>query len=373
MIAVPQLGRVYASATDARQVLHDRLAKRQRARPAPAGEYPDGLAYDPVAAARLRLGRERRRRDRDRRRRATGSRRSRSAAKPATSSTTRARAASSPTSRRATSIAVIDPRTNAIVHRIQLPGCRQRSRPARRLALGGIAFVACDGNAKLLTLDLRTMKVTGSASVGGSPDVLAFDTVAAAPLRRRRERRRRRLRRDARTARASSARRSSRPEAHTVAVDPRTHLVYFPLQSGSNGPPAAADHAAESLPVPTWGAVIWGVLASAVLAVVAVLRSSTASGARRCVLVAVAAVAAALGPLAVGSDPPSHAAATSSSMRRAWSSRSASRTPARACSRRRSAVLLLGFGPLRAASGRRVASTSLLCGLAALLVDVYLY
>ena len=24
------------------------------------------------------------------------------------------------------------------------------------------------------------------------------------------------------------------PEAHTVAVDPATHLVYFPLQSGSN-------------------------------------------------------------------------------------------------------------------------------------------
>jgi hypothetical protein len=26
-------------------------------------------------------------------------------------------------------------------------------------------------------------------------------------------------------------------EAHTVAVDPGTHLVYFPLQSGSNGQP----------------------------------------------------------------------------------------------------------------------------------------
>jgi hypothetical protein len=26
-------------------------------------------------------------------------------------------------------------------------------------------------------------------------------------------------------------------EAHTVAVDPRTHLVYFPLQHGSSGGP----------------------------------------------------------------------------------------------------------------------------------------
>ena len=27
------------------------------------------------------------------------------------------------------------------------------------------------------------------------------------------------------------------PHAHTVAVDPHTHLVYFPLQSGSAGRP----------------------------------------------------------------------------------------------------------------------------------------
>jgi len=36
-------------------------------------------------------------------------------------------------------------------------------------------------------------------------------------------------------------------------------------------------------------------------------------------------------------------------------------------------ALLLGFGPLRAASGRRVALTAAICGLAALLVDIYLY
>jgi len=37
------------------------------------------------------------------------------------------------------------------------------------------------------------------------------------------------------------------------------------------------------------------------------------------------------------------------------------------------AALALGLGPLRADSGRRVALTSLICGLAALLVDIYLY
>ena len=37
------------------------------------------------------------------------------------------------------------------------------------------------------------------------------------------------------------------------------------------------------------------------------------------------------------------------------------------------AALLLGFGPLRAASGERLALTSTICGAASLLVDIYLY
>ena len=37
------------------------------------------------------------------------------------------------------------------------------------------------------------------------------------------------------------------------------------------------------------------------------------------------------------------------------------------------AALLLGFGPLHAATSRRLAPSALVCGLAALLVDIYLY
>jgi hypothetical protein len=37
------------------------------------------------------------------------------------------------------------------------------------------------------------------------------------------------------------------------------------------------------------------------------------------------------------------------------------------------AALLLGFGPLRTANGRRLATTTLVCGIAALLVDIYRY
>jgi len=37
------------------------------------------------------------------------------------------------------------------------------------------------------------------------------------------------------------------------------------------------------------------------------------------------------------------------------------------------ATLLLGFGPLRTANGQRLALTASVCGVAALLVDIYLY
>src|SRR5262249_23238945 len=61
VIAVPALGRVYASATNAPEVVTvDADAGDLLARAA-AGQYPDGLR--PGRAPRLRLGRERRRRD----------------------------------------------------------------------------------------------------------------------------------------------------------------------------------------------------------------------------------------------------------------------------------------------------------------------
>ena len=64
---------------------------------------------------------------------------------------------------------MIDPKTNRIIRRVPMPGCANDHGlyvdSARRLA-----FVACDENATLLTLDLRTMTITGHASVGDSPE-----------------------------------------------------------------------------------------------------------------------------------------------------------------------------------------------------------
>jgi len=121
----------------------------------------------------------------------------------------------------------IDPRTNRVVRRVSLPGCDHdhglHLDPRRRLA-----FVACDGNATLLVFDLRTKKVTGRFSVGDDPDVLDFDPglrrlyvaaesgVVAVFAERGRSL--------VKLGQAFLA-----DGAHSVAVDPRTHLVYFPL------------------------------------------------------------------------------------------------------------------------------------------------
>ena len=201
---------------------------------APAGSYPDGLVYDPVERhvfvsdesggveavfdaaghriATVQLGGEAGNVQYD-----PGSRRILAAVQTRNQ------------------VAVIDPRSNVVVRRVALPGCDHPhglyvDAPRR------LAFVACDGNGRLLTLDLTHLKVTGSTQVGSSPDVLAFDKslkrlyvsaesgVVAVFAERGRG-----LRKLGQGLLA--------PHAHTVAVDSKTHLVYFPLESGSAGRP----------------------------------------------------------------------------------------------------------------------------------------
>jgi hypothetical protein len=121
--------------------------------------------------------------------------------------------------------------------------------------------------------------------------------------------------------------------------------------------------------MPSWGAVAWGVTASALLAMVATRLLFREHGA--CVLAAAATTAAA-GPLLwdlilrhTGGKflvdapgivfPISYEDTISGVFATAIG------------------VVLLGLGPLRAATGRRVALGSLVCGAAALVVDIYLY
>jgi DNA-binding beta-propeller fold protein YncE len=80
------------------------------------------------------------------------------------------------------------------------------------------------------------MKVTGSSSVGGSPDVLAFDT-SLRPLYVAAESGEVAVFAERGRGLAKLGQAELAAYAHTVAVDPRTDLVYFPLQRGSTGRP----------------------------------------------------------------------------------------------------------------------------------------
>jgi DNA-binding beta-propeller fold protein YncE len=234
VIAVPQIGRVYASATNARDVLTINSHTGAVLARAPAGEYPDGLAFDPVqrhifisdesGGAEIVIS-------------ASG-RRIATISLGGEAGNVQFDAATGQILvdvQTRDEVAVVDPSTNQIIKRVHVPNCVNDhglliDTPHR------IAFVACDGNAKLLTLNLRTMSFTGTFDVGSSPDVLAFDSSL------------RRLYVSAESgvvAVFAETKSSARPlgtaflatEAHTVAVDPTTHFVYFPLQIGSTGRP----------------------------------------------------------------------------------------------------------------------------------------
>src|SRR3954454_2175478 len=71
-------------------------------------------------------------------------------------------------------LVAIEPGSDSIVGRYDLPGADHPhglyiDAPHR------LAYVACEGNARLLVFDLTSLRVTESYSVGDEPDVLAFD------------------------------------------------------------------------------------------------------------------------------------------------------------------------------------------------------
>ncbi len=128
---------------------------------------------------------------------------------------------------------VIDPETDKILGRYPLPGIENPHGMVLDVA-GRVAFIAGEENHSLALFDLNTLKMLSSYVVGDDPDVLAFDPGL------------KRLYVAAESGTVTIFRYDNRklvllgsfnmPHAHTVAVDPQTHLVYFPLEN-INGHP----------------------------------------------------------------------------------------------------------------------------------------
>ena len=234
VLAVPELGRVYASATDRNEVAVIDVQTLRVVATVPGGDYPDGLAYDPVDH-RIFVSDEQGGTD------------------TVIDTTSNRRIGTidvggdvgnsqyDPTSHTVVvavgdgnSVVIVDPVRDVVVHRYDAPGCDGAhgvylDDPAQ------VAYIGCERNAKVLALDLRTGRTSPAESVGDVPDVLAYDPglhrlyVAAesgvlAVFDA-----------DGMTLRKVTQGPAG-PNAHTVAVDPATHRILLPL-ADDNGRP----------------------------------------------------------------------------------------------------------------------------------------
>lgn len=234
VLAVPKLGEVFASATGRNQLQVISEKSFRVIAHAPAGNHPDGMAYAPNVH-KLFISDEYGETEtvidtRNDRRIATipmGGHVGNTQYDPVTHliyADVQTR----------NQIVAIDPHTNRVIHRYALPDTCDRDHSLLIDAPASLAFVACtgglpNGNSKLLLMDMKDMRVLSHRKVGRFPDVLAFDSglhrlyvgsnngvVTIFQIEGRSLR--------------TLGRSFFAFEAHTVAVDPLTHLVYFPLQ-----------------------------------------------------------------------------------------------------------------------------------------------
>jgi YVTN family beta-propeller protein len=234
VLAVPELHRVYASATGANELAVIDDSTLQIIARAPAGDYPDGVAYaskaskiyvsdlhgktDTVIDAKtnqvvttIALG--------------------------GGAGNTQYDSVSEHifvTVHGQNELAEIDPTKDQVIDRYALPGC-SGSHGLNIDSEHRLAFVACEENAKLAVFDLDAKKMTAIHSVGADPDVLAFDkgfgrlyVSAESGVISIFDERGKNLDKIGEGFFAANA--------HSVAVDQRTHRVYFPLQNVGGKP-----------------------------------------------------------------------------------------------------------------------------------------
>lgn len=230
VLAVPEIGEAFASATGLNRLEVISEKSLRVIAQAPAGVYPDGMAYAPdvhkLFISDEHGGTETVIDTRTNRRIATiamGGHVGNSQYDPVT------RQIFADVQTR-DQVVAIDPRTDRIVRRYSLPGTCRHDHGLLIDAPARLAFVACDGNARVLVVDMSDMRVLSVHQVGRDPDVLAFDpglhrlyvasesgVVTVFDLEGKRLR--------------VLGRKFLAYEAHSVAVDPVTHRVYFPLQN----------------------------------------------------------------------------------------------------------------------------------------------
>lgn len=233
VLAVPELGRVYASATGERRVVVIDEGSFEVIASIPAGAYPDGMTYVPsrkklyVADKRGAL--------------VVIDAASNQAITTIPLDGQAGNVGHDPVSDRVVvnlrskgKLAEIDPATDTVVALHPLPGALENHglliAPAARLA-----FVACEGNSVLLTLDLDGMRVVSSHPVGAAPDTMAFDPGLGLLYVASESGVLTIFRVEGKTvAKVGEVFVGSR--AHSVAVAPDTHLVYLPLENVERRP-----------------------------------------------------------------------------------------------------------------------------------------
>ncbi len=233
----PSIGRIFATSTSNQLVAIDAVTLREVGRVA-TGNAPDGVAWDPAdqvvgvsdqrdgaislvagggsgTRRQVRLGAE------------TGN---------VVFDATRGRFwITVVRSAGADQLVGVDPNAATVVERIDLPGC-DGAHGLRIHPDGRSALIACEGNSVLARLDLDSSHALVTAPTGSVPDVLSVDPTLGWLY----------------VASEGGALtvfdlsqpglmdiddESPGPNAHSVAVDPATHRVYFPLMRGDGGTP----------------------------------------------------------------------------------------------------------------------------------------
>jgi YVTN family beta-propeller protein len=234
VIAVPELHRIYASATGSNELVVIDDSTLQIVARVPAGDYPDGIAYA-TKARKLYVSDLHGKTDTviD----ANTNQRLTTISLGGGAGNTQYDSVSEHifvTVHGQNQLAEIDPTKDQVVARYPIEGC---SEPHGLLidTEHRLAFVACEENAKLAVFDLEAKKMTAIHSVGADPDVLAFDksfgrlyVSAESGIVTIFDERGRIL--------EKVGERLFAPNAHSVSVDSSTHRVYFPLQNVGGKP-----------------------------------------------------------------------------------------------------------------------------------------